>query len=93
VAAFPGCSVLVYLLIPLGIVLFALPRTSAESPLLSGLLWGFLYGVTLYGVYDMTNLSVLEKWPVTLALVDIVWGGVICSIVTCFAVVLQGWLK
>jgi len=41
----------------------------------------------------MTNLSVLEKWPVTMALVDIVWGGVICSIVTCFAVMVHGWLK
>jgi uncharacterized membrane protein len=93
IAPLPWATVLVYLLIPLGIVLFALPRTSAECPLLSGLLWGFLYGVTLYGVYDMTNLSVLEKWPVKMALVDIVWGGVICSIVTCFAAVLHGWLK
>jgi hypothetical protein len=43
IAPLPWATVLVYLLIPLGIVLFALPRTSAESPLLSGLLWGILY--------------------------------------------------
>jgi len=41
----------------------------------------------------MTNLSVLEKWPVKMALVDSAWGGVICSVVTCFAAVVQGWLE
>lgn len=93
IAPLPWATVLVYLLIPLGIILFALPRTSTESPLLSALFWGFLYGVTLYGVYDMTNLSVLEKWPVKMALVDIVWGGVICSITTCFAKALDNWFS
>jgi uncharacterized membrane protein len=93
IAPLPWATVLVYLLISLGIVLFALPRVSPACPAVSGLLWGVLYGSTLYGVYDMTNLSVLEKWPVKMALVDIAWGGVICLIVTCFAAVTQGWLK
>lgn len=83
----------VYLLIPLGIVLFVLPRVSPACPAVSGFLWGGLYGITLYGVYDIANLSALEKWPVKMALVDSAWGGVICSIVTCCAAVVHGRLK
>lgn len=52
-------ALIVYLLIPLEILLFALPRVNPEGGLLSALFWGFLYGVTLYGVYDFTNLSTL----------------------------------
>lgn len=77
---------IVYLLIPLGIILFALPRVSPECPWLSALGWGFLYGATLYGIYDMTNYSLLEKWSLRMSVVDICWGGTICALATCLAV-------
>jgi uncharacterized membrane protein len=83
----------VYLLIPLGIVLFALPRVDAQNMLVSSLCWGFVYGVTLYGVYDMTNYSLLNNYPLRMAFVDIAWGGVLCGVVTCVAAVIDRWLK
>lgn len=86
-------AAVVYLLIPLGIVLFALPRVDGQNMLVSSLFWGFLYGVVLYGVYDMTNYSLLDKYPLRMALVDIAWGGVLCAIVTSVAAVLDRWLR
>jgi uncharacterized membrane protein len=83
----------VYLLIPLGILIFALPRVDVQNPIASSLFWGFVYGVTLYGVYDMTNYSLIDKYPLRMALVDIAWGGVLCSIVTFFAARIDQWLK
>jgi uncharacterized membrane protein len=38
---------------------------------------GALLGLLCYGTYDMTNLATLNGWPVEVAIVDIVWGGVI----------------
>jgi uncharacterized membrane protein len=70
-------AVIVYLLIPLGIILFVLPRAATGGFPQSPLLWGFLFGIVLYGVYDMTNYSILKAWPLKLALVDILWGGVL----------------
>ncbi|WP_448383249.1 DUF2177 family protein [Desulfosoma sp.] len=67
-------AVIVYLLIPLGILLFALPGVNPERGLLSALFWGFLFGVTLYGVYDFTNLSTLARWPVPPSFADTAWG-------------------
>lgn len=78
-------AALVYLLIPLGVVLFALPRVDPGSPLLSSLGWGAIYGLVLYGVYDLTNMATLERWPVRMVWVDIGWGCFLCAATTAFA--------
>jgi len=83
----------VYLVIPLGIVLFALPRVSPQNVMSSALFWGFLYGVTLYAVYDLTNYSLIKDWPLKLSFADIAWGGVLCALMTYVAALLDGWLK
>lgn len=82
---------IVYVLIPLGIVLFALPRVSSENMVSSALFWGFLYGIVLYGVYDMTNYSLVGKWSLRMSIVDILWGGTINAVVTCAAAFFDRW--
>lgn len=82
---------IVYVLIPLGIVLFALPRVSAEHMVSSALFWGFVYGIVLYGVYDMTNYSLVSKWPLRMTIVDILWGGSINAVVTYVAALFDRW--
>jgi uncharacterized membrane protein len=84
-------AAIVYLLIPLGVVLFALPRVSPEHMVSSALFWGFIYGIVLYGVYDMTNYSLVNNWPLRMSLVDILWGGVINGAVTYVAAVFDRW--
>ena len=86
-------AVIVYILIPLGVVLFALPRVSQENVASSALFWGFLYGIVLYGVYDMTNYSLVSKWSLRMSIVDILWGGAINSVVTYAAAVLDRWFS
>jgi uncharacterized membrane protein len=83
---------LVYILIPLGIMLFVVPRVSPENLAASALGWGFLYGVILYGVYDLTNYSLIDRWPWRMTLVDMAWGGFICAVTSYVAVVLDRWL-
>jgi uncharacterized membrane protein len=84
-------AAIVYVLIPLGVVLFALPRVSQQHLASSALLWGFIYGIVLYGVYDMTNYSLVSKWSLRMSIVDILWGGVINAVVTCAAAFLDRW--
>ena len=84
-------AAIVYVLIPLGAVLFALPRVSRENPISTALLWGFIYGIVLYGVYDMTNYALVSKWSLKMSIVDILWGGAINSVVTCIAALFSRW--
>jgi uncharacterized membrane protein len=86
-------AAIVYLLLPLGIVLFALPRVDPANPVASSLLWGGLFGLVVYGVYDMTNMATLERWPVRMVWVDICWGCFLCGVTTWFAALVSQWLQ
>jgi uncharacterized membrane protein len=66
-------------------VLFALPRVDPEHLAVSSLGWGALFGLIVYGVYDMTNMATLENWPVRMVWVDICWGCFLCGVTTWFA--------
>jgi uncharacterized membrane protein len=81
----------VYLCIPLGIVLFVLPRVSQQNFIITSLFWGFLFGIVLYGVYDMTNQSLLKNWPLRVTFVDILWGGTLCALSSYIAAILDRW--
>jgi uncharacterized membrane protein len=76
-----GAAIAVYLLIPAGLVLFVRPQlTPQTSPfLVFGL--GAMFGLVLYGVYDLTNLAILDRWTVSITVADIAWGCVLCGTV------------
>ena len=40
----------------------------------------FMIGATTYAVYDFTTYSMFTKYPLRVALMDTVWGGVLFSI-------------
>jgi uncharacterized membrane protein len=83
----------VYIAIPLGIVLFVLPRVSMDNPTGSSLLWGAIFGVVVYAVYDMTNYSLVRDWPLRVSMIDICWGGLLNAIGALAATWLDRWLK
>jgi uncharacterized membrane protein len=69
----------VYIFLPLGIVVFVLPKAAGASATVAAQ-WGFVFGLVVYGVYDFTSYSLLKTWPLTVTLVDLVWGSVLCAI-------------
>jgi uncharacterized membrane protein len=42
----------------------------------------FILGLSLYGVYEFTNLALLKNWNIETALIDTVWGGSLFAITT-----------
>ena len=71
-----------YLFMVLGLYLFVtkpLLQQKSSTPLAAAFLQGFPFGAILYGVYNATNLSVLSRWDVSLALLDTLWGGFVYS--------------
>jgi uncharacterized membrane protein len=87
-----GAAILVYLLIPAGIVLFVRPLLEANATVWQAFGWGASYGLVLYGVYDLTNLAVLDKWSTRMTLVDMVWGSVLCGLVSAIMRLVDDWL-
>ncbi len=79
-------TVLVYVLMAAGVVLFVLPKVAGEVSVLWPFLWGALLGFIVYGVYDMTNLAILKNYPIRFAMLDIAWGTLVFGIVTVLTV-------
>lgn len=77
----------VYLCIALGIVYFVLP--SVQGDYLQALAGGIILGLVTYGIYDFTNYSILEHWPLKITLIDFIWGMVLCGLSSVFALFIQ----
>ena len=74
-------AILFYLLSISGIIFFAVVPAIDEGSWTKALLLGAAFGFFTYMTYDLTNLATLQGWSVTLAVVDIAWGTVLCGAV------------
>lgn len=88
-----SAALLVYVLIPTSLMVFVRPLLGPNATGSSALLWGALFGLTLYGVYDLSNLAVLEKWTVRMTIADMAWGATICGICSVIMVWVERWLS
>jgi len=71
-----------YAIFVAGIVILAVwPAVERES-LARALALGALLGLVSYAAYDLTNLATLRDFPLTMAMVDLVWGAVLCATVS-----------
>jgi uncharacterized membrane protein len=87
-----GAAILVYVLIPAGLVAFVRPAMGADASILRAAVWGAAYGLVAYGVYDLTNLAVLEKWTVRMTVIDMAWGATICALSAAWMRGVERWL-
>ena len=87
-----GAAILVYLLIPAGLVAFVRPQLGPDSPIWYAAAWGAAFGLVGYGIYDLTNLAVLEKWTVRMTVIDLAWGATICALCAALMRGVERWL-
>jgi uncharacterized membrane protein len=69
-----------YFLIAIGLVIFVLPKATGNP--LQALIFGALFGLIAYGVYDLTNLATLADWTLKMTIIDMLWGAVVCGLVS-----------
>ena len=72
-------AALFYLLYVLGIVVFVVLPAFTSGKYMTAAVLGALFGLVAYATYDLTNLSTLRDWPLSLAVIDIAWGVVITT--------------
>jgi uncharacterized membrane protein len=80
-----AAAVAFYLLFLVGLVVLVIwPAVERES-FAHAVLLGALFGLVTYAAYDLTNLATLDAFPpfpLKVALVDLVWGTVLCATVS-----------
>lgn len=70
-------ALLFYFGYPAGLVTLALQPSPLD--LRTAVLRAALFGLVVYGVYDMTNMATLRHWSWWLAAVDIAWGTAVAA--------------
>jgi uncharacterized membrane protein len=75
-----GVAAAFYLVFAIAIVVLAVRAGISAGSLWVAVGYGAVLGLAAYGTYDMTNLSTLKGWPVSLRIVDMTWGTVLTSI-------------
>lgn len=70
-------AIIFYLLFIVGIIIFAVAPQISGGTLLKVIIYGALFGFFAYATYDLTNLATLRDWPLTVTLVDMLWGAVL----------------
>lgn len=72
-------GVLTWIIITLGITYFASFQSQSIS---QAIFFGAFFGFVLYTCYECTNLTFFNNYPKDFALLDIIWGIIICSIIS-----------
>ena len=84
---------LVYIVLVLGVAVFVLPKFAGSPIDFKVFLYGALFGLVVYGVYDLTNLALVKNWPVNVVVVDIVWGMFVYGLTSLLAGLFARFLK
>ncbi|MBY0385076.1 DUF2177 family protein [bacterium] len=64
----------VYIVMVVGLMCFLEPYFSQWS-WRQTILKSALFGLVVYGVYDLTNLATLRDWPISITILDMAWGA------------------
>jgi len=71
----PYSVVIVYIILITGLYYFIIgPNKSYKD--------GAFFGLTIYGVFDFTNHAILDNYSLLLAIIDTIWGMVLCGTTT-----------
>ena len=74
-----GIAALFYVGYTFAVVLLVAAPAARAGSLSQALLYGAVFGLAAYGTYDVTNMSTLKNWPMTMSLVDMAWGTLLTA--------------
>jgi uncharacterized membrane protein len=78
-------AVIFYLIYIGGILYFAVLPAMKDESWQTALIQGAVLGFLCYATYDLTNMATIKNWPLTVVLVDIIWGIVLtgsCALIS-----------
>ncbi len=81
-----------YFIFILGILVFAVVPGLEKDSIIKTILMAALFGFFTYATYDLTNLATMKDWPLSISLIDMIWGMVLCSIVATCSFYIGKWL-
>ena len=78
-------AIIFYLVFLVGLTFFAVypgAQLGTMTGVTKALCLGALFGFFTYATYDLTNLATLKGWPLSVSLVDMLWGTILGGLVS-----------
>jgi uncharacterized membrane protein len=85
-------AIVFYLVYIAGIIFFAVRPAINSNSWGQAAILGALFGFFTYATYDLTNLATIKDWPLTIVVVDILWGVSLCTLVATLSFAVSKWL-
>ncbi|MHC1716616.1 MAG: DUF2177 family protein [Candidatus Dojkabacteria bacterium] len=73
-------ALIFYVVFIVGIIIFAVIPGYESKSLVKVILLASLFGFLTYSTYDLTNLATLKNWPLSITIIDLVWGTSISTV-------------
>lgn len=62
------------ILFTVALVYFVVDPAVRDDDIQKLLISAVLFGLIAYGTYDLTNFSMLREWPLSITVIDMLWG-------------------
>ncbi len=85
-------AIIFYLLFIVGILIFAVYPALKIDKVSYAIGYGALFGFFTYMTYEMTNLAVIKDWSWQIVPIDIIWGTVLCTLVSLGSFYIGKWI-
>lgn len=69
-----------YILLVYGLYFFVYKHITKKNWVNESIINGFIFGLIVYGVFDMTNLAIFKNYSLFTGLIDMLWGSLLMSI-------------
>ena len=63
-----------YVIFPIGLMFFAVAPNGNLPDWRQVLISAAVFGFFAYATYDLTNLALMRNWPISLSVIDVMWG-------------------
>ena len=68
-------TILTYVFIIFGLNYFIIRKRASITD-------AFLLGFVIYGIFELTNMALFDKWYISSVVIDTTWGGILFALTT-----------
>lgn len=76
-------AMIFYVIYVIGVVVFVVNPALEKGSLAHAAGYGALFGLVAYATYDLTNLAVVKGFTAKIVIIDLLWGILLTTVVSC----------
>lgn len=71
-----------YVIFNVGVLYFVIAPSLVDRDFMQLVIRAMLFGFVTYATYDLTNLATIRDWPITITIIDLIWGTTLSTSVS-----------